>query len=167
MSDLGKAVLSQPGATVMATHIGKEYQACIEGALYPADDDSALIDRFWNPIAASWYPGGKGDPKMLMLKFVYEMAKANLTDTLPDVGKSKIITPDPPSESHEGLAFVGPFSLLQHCVGRFYVRPIRTSYIALWTHGSEPDRKGGDGREYGRSGFGSGSGSGRRSGQSL
>lgn len=107
-SDLGKAVLSDPGATVMATHIGKDYQACIEGTLYPVTDDAAPIERFWNPIAASWYPGGKDDPKMLMLKFVpitagvwastgnplkfvYETAKANLTDTLPDVGKSKII----------------------------------------------------------------------------
>jgi general stress protein 26 len=68
-----------------------------------------LIDRFWNSIVASWYPDGKTDSKMLMLKFVpltagvwastgnplkfaYETAKANLTDTLPDVGDSKVIS---------------------------------------------------------------------------
>lgn len=108
-SDLGKAVIKNPGARVMATHIGSDYQACVEGTIYPVTNDPALIERFWNPIAASWYPGGKTDSKMLMLKFVpitaavwastgnplkfvYETAKANLTDTLPDVGKSKIIS---------------------------------------------------------------------------
>lgn len=107
-SDLGRAVLDNPGAHVMATHIGGDYQACVEGAIYPVANAPALIERFWNPVAASWYPGGKDDAKMLMLKFVpltagvwastgnplkfaYETAKANLTDTLPDVGKSKII----------------------------------------------------------------------------
>lgn len=107
-SDLGKAVLAKPNSRVMATHIGRDYQACIEGTLSAVSDDDALIDRFWNPIAASWYPQGKKDLKLLMLKFVpitagiwastgnplkfaYETAKANLTDTTPDLGKSKVI----------------------------------------------------------------------------
>jgi general stress protein 26 len=108
-SDLGKAVLANPGTRVMATHIEDDYQACVEGALFAVDHDEALIDRFWNSIVASWYPGGKTDPKMLMLKFIptsagvwastgnplkfiYETTKANLTDSLPDVGKSKVIS---------------------------------------------------------------------------
>ena len=108
-SDLGIAAIKNPGARVMATHISGDYQACIEGALYPIQNDSALIDRFWNSIVASWYPDGKTDSKMLMLKFVpltagvwastgnplkfaYETAKANLTDSLPDVGDSKVIS---------------------------------------------------------------------------
>jgi general stress protein 26 len=107
-SDLGKAVINNPGARVTATHIGCDYQASVEGALFPVEDDPDLIDRFWNPIVASWYPGGKTDDKMLMLKFVpiiasiwastanpikfvYETTKANLTDTLPNVGKNKTI----------------------------------------------------------------------------
>lgn len=103
-SDLGKAVLADSGP-VMMTYMDKDYQACVKGRLYPVADKS-LIDRFWNNIVASWYPGDKTDPKMLMLefvmedghiwastgnpiKFLYETTKANLTDTLPDVGKSK------------------------------------------------------------------------------
>ena len=106
-SDLGKAVLADPGATVTACHIDADYQASLRGRIYP-EHDKALVERFWNPIAASWYPGGQDDPKMLMLrfepeqaaiwassgnplKFLYETAKANLTDSLPDVGKSKVI----------------------------------------------------------------------------
>lgn len=106
-SDLGRAVLSQASSgqysDVMLTHTEKSYQACVRGRLY-ANTNPAIIDRFWNPIAASWYPGGKADPKMLVLrfemedaaiwtstrnplKFLYETTKANMTDTLPDVGE--------------------------------------------------------------------------------
>ena len=107
-SDLGKAVLANPGATVTATHIDTDYQAALRGSIREATTPE-LVERFWNPIAASWYPGGKDDPKLIMLefrpetaaiwassgnplKFLYETAKANLTDTLPDVGKSKVVT---------------------------------------------------------------------------
>ena len=102
-SDLGKSILSNPGKVRMCV-VDKDYQACVDGRLV-VEDDASKIERFWNPIAASWYPGGKDDPKMLMLrfepedaavwastgnplKFLYETAKANVTDTLPDVGKS-------------------------------------------------------------------------------
>jgi len=101
-SDLGKAVLMDSGP-VMLNVVEKDYQACVSGHLYP-NTDRTIIDRFWNPIAASWYPGGKDDPKLLILrfemmdaaiwassknpvKFLYETAKANLTKTTPDVGK--------------------------------------------------------------------------------
>lgn len=101
-SDLGKAVLAKADDVMMA-YMTKDYQACVSGRLSVATE-AGLVDRFWNPIVASWYPGGKTDPKMLMLKFemkdaalwassgnpikfLYETAKANLTDTLPDVGE--------------------------------------------------------------------------------
>lgn len=100
-SDLGQAVLAGSGP-VMLTYMTKDYQACVRGRIYP-QTDPALIDRFWNSIVASWYPDGKTDAKLMMLrfemmdaalwastgnplKFLYETAKANLTDTVPDVG---------------------------------------------------------------------------------
>lgn len=100
-SDLGKAVLNMDN-DVMMTYMEKDYQACVRGRLFP-NTNPAVIDRFWNSIVASWYPGGKTDPKMLVLrfemedaalwastgnpiKFFYETTKANMTDTLPDVG---------------------------------------------------------------------------------
>lgn len=101
-SDLGKAVMTRAD-NVMMTYMTKDYQACVSGRLSVATE-AGLVDRFWNPIVASWYPGGKADSKMLMLKFemkdaalwassgnpikfLYETAKANLTDTIPDVGE--------------------------------------------------------------------------------
>ena len=65
--------------------------------------DREIIDRYWNPVLAAWYPDGKDDPHLTILrfdaddgrvwvneggffKFAYEIAKANLTKTLPDSG---------------------------------------------------------------------------------
>lgn len=79
-----------------------KFQACIGGRLH-RDDDKAVVDKFWNPIVASWYPEGKDDPHLAVLRFdledaelwlneaglirfVFETAKANLTKTQPDVG---------------------------------------------------------------------------------
>lgn len=107
-SDLGQAVLAKPGGEVEATYIEKDYQASLKGRLFPIQHDSALIDRFWDSSVASWYPDGKDDAKMLMLcfvpdtaaiwaetgnplKFLYETAKANLTDSLPNLGDHKVL----------------------------------------------------------------------------
>lgn len=101
-SDLGKAVLANP-SNVMMTYMTKDYQACVAGFLSPVTE-SGLVERFWSPIVSSWYPGGTTDENMLMLKFemkdaalwassgnplkfLYETAKANLTDTTPDIGE--------------------------------------------------------------------------------
>ena len=100
-SDLGKAVLENP-SNVMMTYMTKNYQACVSGYLSSVTEPG-MVERFWNPIVSSWYPGGTTDENMLMLKFemkeaaiwassgnpltfLYETAKANLTDTTPEVG---------------------------------------------------------------------------------
>lgn len=105
-SDLGKRIMIQPG-DVELCYMDKDYQASVMGRLSVHRDEST-IDKFWNPMVAAWYPGGKTDPKMLMLKFVpekahiwasdkstigfmYEITKANLKDELPDIGESKEI----------------------------------------------------------------------------
>ena len=86
-------------------HYGSKDQnvwACIHGHLTAAHDREK-IERYWNPILAAWYPEGKDDPHLTILqfdaddgriwvneggffKFFYEVAKANLTKTLPDAG---------------------------------------------------------------------------------
>ena len=107
-SDLGQAVLAKPGADVEATYNDKDYQASLKGRIFPIQHDEELVDRFWNKMVASWYPDGKQDSKLLMLcfvpdtaaiwastgnplKFLYETAKANLTDSQPDVGGHKVL----------------------------------------------------------------------------
>jgi general stress protein 26 len=65
--------------------------------------DPARIERYWNPMVAAWYPEGKDDPHLTMLRFmpnsgqiwvskqgvlrmVFEVARANITKTTPNVG---------------------------------------------------------------------------------
>jgi len=103
-SELGSTILARP-SSVHLCHIDGDYQACVKGMLMP-HNDRAIIDKFWSPAVEAWYPGGKTDPKMLMLKFephdaavwasdksmigfMFEIAKANLTGKTPDVGKTK------------------------------------------------------------------------------
>ena len=80
----------------------QEVWACFHGKL-TIDHDQGVIDRNWNPIVAAWYPEGKDDPHLTLLRFdgddgrvwvskkgpvgfFYEIAKANLTKTTPDAG---------------------------------------------------------------------------------
>lgn len=76
--------------------------ACVHGTL-SIDNDRARIDQYWNPVVAAWYPDGKDDAHLTLLRFdaddsrvwvsnkgpvgfFYEIARANLTRTIPDAG---------------------------------------------------------------------------------
>ena len=106
-SDLGKAVLAEPGAEVRLTFQDSDYQVSALGTLDDATSPE-LVERFWNVHAAAWYPEDQQDPKLMVLRFtltgaqvwastsnpakyLYEVTKANLTDTLPDVGTSEAV----------------------------------------------------------------------------
>lgn len=76
--------------------------ACLGGEL-TEQFDRARMDRYWNPVVAAWYPDGKDDPRLTLLrlslddaqvwvskagpvKFAWEIAKANATHETPDLG---------------------------------------------------------------------------------
>lgn len=79
-----------------------DIQACISGDLQ-IHYDRARIDRYWNAVVAAWWPGGKDDPNLTLIRmdcdeaqvwlarsgparFAWEIAKANATKHAPDVG---------------------------------------------------------------------------------
>jgi general stress protein 26 len=79
-----------------------KFQACIGGRL-ARDNDREKINKFWGPVLAAWYPDGKEDARLVLLRFDledaelwlseagpirfgFEIAKANATKTEPDVG---------------------------------------------------------------------------------
>lgn len=91
----------KPAMFVVQAKDGR-FQACIAGELIE-DADRARIDRFWNGAASAYFPKGKSDPDLTMLcfdcsdaevwhseagplKFAWEVAKANLSHTTPDLG---------------------------------------------------------------------------------
>lgn len=86
---------------------GQSFIACVAGSV-TEDHDPERIRKFWNPVVAAWYPEGKDDPMLTLLRFDaedaqlwvshgnpvrfgWEITKANLTRTLPDVGESRHI----------------------------------------------------------------------------
>jgi general stress protein 26 len=59
-----------PGGPAMAQFVGKDHYlfACINGTLVE-ETDPAVIDRHWTRENEAWYPGGRADPNLLMLRF--------------------------------------------------------------------------------------------------
>ncbi|CAN5147500.1 pyridoxamine 5'-phosphate oxidase family protein [soil metagenome] len=72
------------------------------------EHDRARIDQWWNPWAESWFPEGKDDPSVALLKVeatsaeywhidkpgvvrAVEVVKALITKTAPDVGDNKTV----------------------------------------------------------------------------
>lgn len=103
-SDLGRAVLSQPG-TVHMCLVEDDYQACIKGYLI-SHDDPETVEKYWSGVVAAWFLEGQKDKDLMMFKFVphdasiwasdknlltftYEIAKANIMDKRPDIGEQK------------------------------------------------------------------------------
>ena len=100
-SDLVEA--ASTGADAMFHFQSHEVYACMDGRL-SVDTDPARVDKFWNPSVAAWYPGGKDDANLTLLRFnpseaavwlvegglvkyLLEVAKANASNTIPDVGE--------------------------------------------------------------------------------
>lgn len=66
-----------PGGPAMAQFVAKDHHlfACIEGTLVP-ETDPAVIDRYWSKQVEAWYPGGRNDPNLLMLRL--DLGKAEI-----------------------------------------------------------------------------------------
>ncbi|MES2035216.1 MAG: pyridoxamine 5'-phosphate oxidase family protein [Pseudomonadota bacterium] len=103
-TDLAQSIQEGKGA-MMVVQDGQKFHACVGGEL-TLQHDPARIDKYWSPVVAAWYPEGKADPKLTLLcldvsdaqvwvseggplKFAFEIAKANATGTMPDVGGSR------------------------------------------------------------------------------
>lgn len=100
-TDLAEAVAAG-GAQAMFVYQLKDLQACIGGRLTLAHDRERM-DKYWNAVVAAWYPEGKDDPRLTMLRldaddaqvwisdagptrFAWQIAKAKATKSTPDLG---------------------------------------------------------------------------------
>ena len=101
-TDLAKAAQGGAEAIFIVMAKDRDFQASIVGEL-KTTQDSLHRDKYWSPMVAAWFPGGKDDPNLTLLafkckdadvwvsdagalKFGWEIAKANLTQSIPDVG---------------------------------------------------------------------------------
>ena len=104
-SDIAEAAAGGAEATYVVQT--SDTQACIDGRI-DVTRDRGRIDKYWNAHVAAWYPDGKDDPSLVLLRFdaadagvwvseagpiryAYEVAKANATHTTPDIGEQRDI----------------------------------------------------------------------------
>lgn len=100
-TDLGKASVSPVDAQYLISSKDEQLYARIDGRLVRSEE-SAQLDRIWNSFAAAWFEDGREDSDVQLLrfdlteaevwitggslKFLFEVAKANATDSTPDIG---------------------------------------------------------------------------------
>lgn len=64
------------GGAAMAQFVskGQDYFACLSGTVM-VDNDRAMIDKLWSKPVESWFPGGKDDPNLALLRFDIDEAE--------------------------------------------------------------------------------------------
>lgn len=80
------------GGAAMAQYVSKGHDlfACISGTLVK-ETDPTVIDRHWNKMVAAWYPQGRNDPSLRVLRFDLNDAEVWRSD-LGLIGKFKLLT---------------------------------------------------------------------------
>lgn len=82
---------------------GHEVWASLTGRLHK-DNDRAVIDRLWNPWVAAWYPGGKDDPKLQLLRLDLDHAEVWLDEQSLFAGVKILLGRDPKHDYQDKVA---------------------------------------------------------------
>jgi general stress protein 26 len=104
-TDLARA--TGDGRAAHATFTGKRHDlfANVSGRL-SIDNNPVLIDRLWNPWVAAWFPGGRDDPKLCLLRFDAEHAKIWLNATPLGAAIEWLLRRDPKDSYRDKVAEV-------------------------------------------------------------
>ena len=84
---------------------GHDLFASIQGTL-TLNNDRAVIDRLWNRFVAAWYPGGKDDPKLQLLRFDPTHAHVWLNENSLFAGLKILLGSDPKKDYKDKVADV-------------------------------------------------------------
>ena len=78
---IGKDNRAAKGGKAMVQFVSKghDFFACLDGTAR-IDNDFAQIDKLWNPQAEAWFPGGRDDPNLALLRFDIDSAELWETD---------------------------------------------------------------------------------------
>ena len=78
---IGKDNRLASGGPAMAQYQSKghDFFACLSGNVQ-VDNDFGMIDKLWNKQAEAWFPGGKDDPNLALLRFDIDSAELWETD---------------------------------------------------------------------------------------
>lgn len=103
--DLVRALGSGKPAVLHFAARGHDLFATVHGRLVP-DNDRAAIDRLWNRFVAAWYPGGRDDPKLQLLRFDPDRAQVWLNENSLFTGIRMMLGRDPKKEYGDKVAEV-------------------------------------------------------------
>ena len=95
------------GHRAIATFVDKGHDlfATVHGDL-SIDHDQPTIDRLWNPFVAAWYPGGKDDPKLALLRLDADKAEIWLNESSVFAGLKMLLGRDPKADYADKVATV-------------------------------------------------------------
>ena len=105
-NDLAEAARKRPveGVLMLASK-GHEVFATVGGRLQQ-DNDPAAIERLWNPFVAAWFPDGKDDPKLRLLRFDVGVAEIWLNENSLFAGLKMLLGRDPKQDYRESVGTV-------------------------------------------------------------
>ena len=106
-TDVAKASESGSTASLQVADSNSNLYANVQGHLQSVDDAEKL-DELWNAVVAAWFEDGRDDDKVRLVRmtpttaevwatdgaagFLYEIAKAHMTDEKPDMGDHGTVT---------------------------------------------------------------------------
>jgi general stress protein 26 len=90
-----------------ASFVAKDHNvfASLHGQLI-LDNDRATIDRLWNRFVAAWYPGGKDDPNLQLIRFEPQRAQIWLNANNVFAGIKLLLGRDPKKDYKDKTAEV-------------------------------------------------------------
>ena len=105
---IGKDNRLATGGPAMAQFVskGQDFFACLSGNV-TVDNDPAMIDKLWSKTVEAWFPGGKNDPNLALLRFDIDDAELWETD-MSLSGKLKMLFGGTIEGSEEGSHAVVP-----------------------------------------------------------
>jgi general stress protein 26 len=96
-----------PRQRAIATFASKGHDlfATVQGTL-SVNTDRSVLDRLWNRHVAAWYPSGKDDPSLVLLRLDAQQAEIWLHESSLFSGAKLLLGSDPKKVSAETTAQV-------------------------------------------------------------
>lgn len=101
----GNRVAKGGRAAAQFSSKGHDVFACLSGTL-TEERDRAVFDKHWSNPVEAWFPGGKDDPQVMMLRFDIQDAEVWVAD-LSVKGKFKLLTGNQIKSDEAGKHAVG------------------------------------------------------------
>jgi general stress protein 26 len=101
--DMVRAMGARHRALIQFESKGHDLFASVHGELVP-DNDRTTIDKLWNKFIAAWFPGGKSDPNLQLIRFEPERAQVWLNENNLMAGIKLLMGKNPQSDYQDKVA---------------------------------------------------------------